>query len=243
MSLDLQIKSGAFIVADAHYSSHHRPELKTFFESIAEGTLQPTQLILMGDIFDTLFAPIPYTLHVNQDMIELLDRISQKIEVVYLEGNHDFCLTGIFKNIQIYSLSKQPISAVYNDQKVLLAHGDFGERMRYKLYTSVIRSRFVLNILRFIDTLGGHFILKKLDTYLQTKEDCNTFTGFEEYVKRRLEQRFTGKCNVFIEGHFHQDTRFKIADFSYINLGAFACNQRYFIVQSSQELLLEGKNF
>ncbi|MBU0632096.1 metallophosphoesterase [bacterium] len=241
MSHNLELKQGAFIISDAHYSSHHRPELKTLFEDINSGRLNPTQLILMGDIFDALFAPITYTLHVNKDMIQLLDAISNKIEVVYLEGNHDFCLEGIFKNIKIFPLELQPVACKYGEKTVLLSHGDFSEGTMYKIYTSLIRSRFMLYILKYIDIVGNHFILKKLDAYLHKKEDCNDFEAFYEYIFARIGKRFSNRCDYFIEGHFHQDKSFKVDNFTYINLAAFACNQRYFIVQSFQEeLLLEG---
>jgi UDP-2,3-diacylglucosamine hydrolase len=237
MSHSFEIKEGAFIVSDAHYSVH-RPELKNLLEEIDLGHLHPTQLILMGDIFDTLFAPIPYTLHLNFSMIELLNSIAQKIEVIYLEGNHDFCLEGIFCNVKTIPLSLQPLTCRYKNKKVLLAHGDFSEGLGYKIYTSLIRSRAILTILRFIDILGNHFILKKLDRYLQKKEDCNHFKNFEEYIVARLGRKFSHSCDVFIEGHFHQNRSFLVGDCTYINLPAFACNQRYIIVQSSQEELL-----
>jgi len=238
MSHSFELKKGAFIISDAHYSSHHRPELKSLFEDIASGKLNPTQLILMGDIFDALFAPISYTLQKNRDMIEILDLISSNIEVIYLEGNHDFCLRGIFKNIAIFPLESQPVTCKYEDKTILLSHGDLGEGILYNIYTSLIRSPFILYILKYIDIAGNHFILKKLDKYLQKKEDCNNFEAFEEYITARIGKRFSNRCDYFIEGHFHQNRSFKVSDFTYINLAAFACNQRYFIVQSSQEELL-----
>jgi UDP-2,3-diacylglucosamine hydrolase len=239
MSLDFEIKDGAFIVSDAHYSSR-RPELKDFFEKILSGELFPTQLILMGDIFDTLFAPIPKTLHVNKEMVALLNLIASKIEVLYLEGNHDFCLDGIFENIKIVPLSQQPFACKYKEKRVMLAHGDFSEGFMYKLYTSLIRSRFLLSVLRVIDSLGKNFILKKLDIYLAKKKDCNSFEGFENYINNRLRERFHKRCDYFFEGHFHQNRGFLVGDFHYFNLAAFACNQRFFIVQSSdKDLLLE----
>jgi len=241
MSLDFEIKEGAFIISDAHYSLY-RPQLHTLFEDINSSKLRPSQLILMGDIFDTLFGPIPYTLHVNKNMIALLNAIAQKIEVIYFEGNHDFCLQGVFKNIIIVPLALQPLTCKYQNKKVCLAHGDFSEGVGYKIYTSFIRSKTVLTLLRFIDTLGGNFILKKLDKYLQKKEDCNHFENFQEYIFGRLGGKFSKRCDYFIEGHFHQNRAFLLDDFTYINLGAFACNQRFFIVQSSkEELLLEVK--
>jgi UDP-2,3-diacylglucosamine hydrolase len=242
MSHDFEIKEGAFIISDAHYSAK-RPELEQLFSRIDEGILQPTQLILMGDIFDALFAPIPTTLHINKKMINLLNSIASKIEVLYLEGNHDFCLDGIFENVKIIPLAQQPLTCKFQDKTVLLAHGDFSEGLSYRFYTALIRSRFILNLLNLINTLSNNTILSKLDSYLDKKEDCNQFRGFENYIQKRLQEQFRDRCDYFFEGHFHQNRGFKVGDFNYFNLAAFACNQRYFIVQSSQkELVLGEKN-
>jgi UDP-2,3-diacylglucosamine hydrolase len=64
---DIEIKEGAFVVSDAHYS-HKRLELLEFFKDINSKKLQPTQLILMGDIFDALFGSITKTYQNNQEL-------------------------------------------------------------------------------------------------------------------------------------------------------------------------------
>ena len=88
MSHNLKIKEGAFVIADAHYS-HLRPKLLFLIKDIHSKKLEATQLILMGDIFDALFGDVEYTLNVNAQMIKLINEISEFIEVIYLEGNHD----------------------------------------------------------------------------------------------------------------------------------------------------------
>lgn len=57
-------------------------------------------------------------------------------------------------------------------------------------------------------------------------------------IQRRLECLKTEDLDIVIEGHFHQDKSFKIYGFDYINLASFACKQKYFIVQSSNEQLV-----
>ena len=246
MSPKVEIKEGAFIVSDAHYSQR-RPELFSFFEAIADEREKPTQLILMGDIFDALFGLIPYTYEQNQKVIDLLEQIAQKIEVIYLEGNHDFNLSYVFKNIRIFPIQAQPVMCSYENKKIYLAHGDFyidakRSSFSYKLYTSFIRNRFVLHVLRFIDNISGHAILRYVDKHLCIKEDCKELKNFEHYVEKRLGDDYM--CDFFIEGHYHQNKSVKFENFCYINLGAFACNQRYFIVKSAQkDALLEEKIF
>ncbi|MFA6191647.1 MAG: metallophosphoesterase [Sulfurimonas sp.] len=239
MSHNIEIKEGAFVVADAHYS-HLRPQLLDFIKEIHSKKLQPSQLIFMGDIFDTLFGEIPYTAEINQEAIKLLNGISQETELIYLEGNHDFNLKNVFPLAKIFPIKQQPLACKYNDKVVMLAHGDFGEDIGYKIYTSIIRNPLVLLFLRAVNFISNNLILKKLDSYLSKKNDCREFVGFDAFISKRLGDKY--KCDYFVEGHFHQNKSVKFDNFRYINLGAFACNQRYFIVKSSKEVELLEEN-
>ncbi|MEA3331807.1 MAG: metallophosphoesterase [Campylobacterota bacterium] len=238
---DIEIKEGAFVVSDAHYS-HFRPQLLDFIKEIHSKKLQPTQLIFMGDIFDILFSQIPHSKKINEEVIKLINEISQDIELIYLEGNHDFNLKDIFPHAKVFPISKQPLACGFGGKKIILAHGDFGSDIGYQIYTAVIRNPLTLYFLRVVDFILGHLILRKLDDYLSKKNDCREFVAFREFVSKRLEARFD--CDYFIEGHFHQNKTLKFDKFIYINLGVFACNQRYFVVKSSQNIkLLEEKIF
>ena len=235
------LKEGAIIISDAHFSKE-RPQLLSFLQKIATGAIQTPQLILMGDIFDALFGSIEYTYQENQEVISLLQKIADEIEVIYLEGNHDFNLKAVFDNITIYPIQKQPVSCRYAEQTVLLAHGDFDAPFGYQLYTALIRNPIVLRVLKVFDNLFNHFILNYVYKHLQKKEDCKELGWFESFLHKRFASGL--ECDIFIEGHFHQNKTFKIGKTYYINLGAFACNQRYFIVKSSKESgVLEEKNY
>lgn len=229
-----ELKPGAILVADAHYSDK-RPELLDFLKALASGEIAAPQLILMGDIFDLLFGGIPITQKRNAEAVAVINAIAKTREVVYLEGNHDFQLASIFPDVKVYPLQQQPVACRYGDSSVLLAHGDWGTELGYRLYTSIIRSAPVLALLRCIDSVTGHSIIRWLDRYLEKKEDCNGFTGFEAYVTRRLQGLNLEETDYFIEGHYHQNKGFPVGSCRYINLGAFACNQRYFEVKSIED--------
>ena len=235
----IEIKEGAFIISDAHCSDF-RPALIDFLIDIRAGRLRPTQIILMGDIFDALFGEIPYTHHVNRTVINILNDLSLRVEIIYLEGNHDFNLKSIFPRIKIFPIEKQPVECTYKEKKVYLAHGDFGNSISYKLYTKIIRSSVVLHLLSFLDFVSKHAIVKRLDNYLSQKNDCRRIENFEEIVHLHLFGRY--ECDYFIEGHFHQGSKVYFEDFEYINLGAFACNQRYFTVKSIEDKELLEEN-
>ncbi|MDD2449743.1 MAG: metallophosphoesterase [Sulfurimonas sp.] len=238
----LELKEGAFVVSDAHYS-HNRVEFLDFLKAIKAKKLHPTQLIFLGDIFDTLFGQVSFTLEINREAIGILNEISKEIEIIYLEGNHDYNLKKIFPYIKVFSIKAQPVEMSFFKQKVLLSHGDIESPLGYNIYTAIIRNPFVLNILNLFNNAFDHIIIKKLDEYLSKKDDCKGFMGFEEFIQKRLLGKYS--CDIFIEGHFHQNMSFKLKDFRYINLAAFACNQRYFIVESSKDvgLLLQESSF
>ncbi|EDZ62440.1 Metallophosphoesterase [Sulfurimonas gotlandica GD1] len=239
MSHNIELKEGAFVVSDAHYS-HIRPEFLDFLKAIHAKQLQPTQLILMGDIFDTLFGNVPYTQEVNSQAVSILNEISQTIEVIYLEGNHDFNLKKVFPKVKVFGIKEQPLKVEYGSKKVLLAHGDIESPLFYNIYTSIVRNPFVISVLNILDSISRHLIINRLDEYLSKKDDCKEFRGFREFIEKRLDNKY--QCNYFIEGHFHQNKMLELEDFRYINLAAFACNQRYFIVKSFKDVELLEEN-
>jgi len=232
---DIEIKKGAFVVSDAHYS-HKRAQFLNFLKAIQSKKLQPTQLILMGDIFDALFGGIQKTSDTNQESISIINDISKEIEVIYLEGNHDFNLTNLFPHAKVFPIFKQPLACGYDGKKIILAHGDFDGAFGYKVYTSLIRNKIVLKFLNLFD----EYILNKLDSYLNKKDDCKELVWFDDFIKKRFEDRY--ECDYFIEGHFHQNKTIKFSKINYVNLGAFACNQRYFTVKSSEDIELLEEN-
>jgi len=241
MSHNIELREGAYIITDAHYSSR-RPELFDFLEAIYLKELQPSQLILLGDIFDALFGSIAFTYTNNRSVIELLESIATEIEVIYLEGNHDFNLKAVFKNIKTIPFAQQPLLCSYKDKKIYLAHGDFDAPFGYQLYTALIRNPAILFLLKYIDIAVRHAIIQKIEAYLEKKDDCKELDWFEEFIKRRFKEQFA--CDYFIEGHFHQNKQVQLENFTYINVAAFACNQRYFIVKSLQDKeLLEEHQF
>lgn len=240
MSHNIEIKDGAIIISDAHYSSS-RPELLDFFKDIKDKKINPLQIIFMGDIFDALFGIVKRTYTQNQKLIDIINHLSSYIEIIYLEGNHDFNLKKIFPNIKVFTISSQPLVCKTNDKKIYLAHGDFNINNGYKVYTAIIRNRVVLFILNILNAIFGNFILDYINKHLSKKNDCAKINNFQSIIKNRLNNRY--KCDYFIEGHYHQNKFFKLNDFYYINLDAFACNQRYFIVDFAKDKLLTSKKY
>ena len=222
----LKLLEGALFISDAHYSFKHK-ELLDFLKAIRSQKIQTPQLIFMGDIFDLLFGGIAKTVERNQEVVDLINTLSDNIEILYLEGNHDFNLTSIFPGVKVFSIKQQPVLYDYKGKNVALAHGDFDAPFGYRLYTAIIRNPFVLKTLSFFNTTGKQFILNALDAKLARKDDCQKMHTFEIYIRKHLSKQKLDVYALFIEGHHHQDLSFEIDGCTYVNLPAFACGLGY----------------
>jgi len=217
----VSIKENALFVADAHYP-HHGREFLTLLERLESGEIATPQLFLMGDIFDLLFGYNDYIRSFLEKEITLLNHLSQSIEIHYFEGNHDFLLKDIFPNIKIYPRESQPVVFHLGEKRVGLSHGDrFAQGVDYDLYCKIIRSRYLIMLLR---PLGKWLIDDRLGK-LAKKNICHPMKQFEE----RVEEIVTCYTNVdeIIEGHYHQGRQTG----KYVSLPSLACQKQVAVAQ------------
>lgn len=227
------LKEGAILVADSHYAPWREPFID-FLRALKSGAKQTNQLILMGDNFDLLFGPVTQTHQLNAEAIELLNTLSHSIEIIYLEGNHDFRLSSLFPNIRVIPLEKQPLYLAFGDEKIALLHGDIHTPLGYRIYTALIRNSYILKVLNAINQLFDGVIIERLRLQMERKKHCHPIADFETIAHRLESESWINQCDVVIEGHYHQNQSFHFKTYRYINLGAFACNERVYVVKSSQ---------
>ena len=228
-----EILPGALLISDAHYSER-RPQLLSLLQAIEGGIVATPQLILMGDIFDLLFGQIPLTHRMNGDAVAALQAISRKIPVLYLEGNHDYNLKKLFPGVTVVPLARQPLPCRCGRTRLLLAHGDFNQPLRYRLYTALIRNPLVLRLLGLVNRAGGNAIIGRLERYLAQKNDCYVIPEYAQMVRRHLQGVDLSETDVFIEGHYHQGMTLEVGGVAYFNPSAFACNLHYAIVRQER---------
>ncbi|MBU1669336.1 metallophosphoesterase [bacterium] len=219
-----QLKEHALFIADAHYP-HHGEEFLTLLKNIQNSTIQPPQLFLMGDIFDLLFGHNDYIQTFSKEAIEHIQKLSKNIEIIYLEGNHDFCLKELFPNVKVYSREEQPIHYTLKDQDIYLSHGDLYETgFGYNLYSKVLRNKTTLTLLKpFQKQIINHRMEK-----LKAKKICGNFIGYE----KRFDAIRTHypKDALIIEGHFHQAVVHK----NYISLPSLACQGEIGVIKEGK---------
>jgi UDP-2,3-diacylglucosamine hydrolase len=218
------------LVCDVHYNQN-RTDFINFLEKIYNQEIITKQLILNGDIFDLLVGVIDYTIDYNKKLIDLINKISKNIEVIYLEGNHDFCLQNIFENIKVYSIKQQPVIFKYHDKKIAISHGDiFTQDFFYDMYVGLIRNKTFLKFLNFVDKRIDNKISKQIIENQINKNKCYKINDFETIASKRLSFYNHLKVDMVVEGHHHQDMTFLEKSVKYINLPAFVCNKNYVVL-------------
>jgi UDP-2,3-diacylglucosamine hydrolase len=230
----MEIREGAIFVADVHYLKGVREEFIEFLNSVEQK--KPPQLFLLGDIFELLFSPIEESIQHNLEAINLLNRVSESIEVIYLEGNHDFQLQKVFPKIGVVRHSKQPKLFNKDGLKIYIQHGDQRVGFSYKLYRTLVDSKPILTFLNLVNSAFNGSIYGRL-LKNSRKEKCGgEWKEFKKFVERRV--AYFPKDSTVIEGHFHQNRAYKFGDITYFNLPSFACNQSFFIVESKKDSIV-----
>ncbi len=227
----LKIKNRAVFISDAHESSYSN-NFYRFLQRIETNQIEASQLFLMGDMFDLLVGDVKFSCDMYRKHIELINKISLKMEVFYFEGNHDFRLKRLFPHTKVFSFSMQPVRAEFeNGSRVHLSHGDKFEGVLYLFYTKIIRSSLVLKFLNILDLSLSGKISKKIQQNQLKKNLCKKIENFEPIIVNKLPNYEPREGEFIIEGHYHQDKKIVKCGITYINLPSFACNQSFFIVE------------
>ena len=229
----LSIKQGAIFVADSHFNEKNQ-EFLTLLEKIEKKEIETTQIFLMGDMIDFISSESRYFVKQNIEIIELLNKLSTKIEIIYLEGNHDYNLKSLFPNINVIKRENQPLFAKLGEKTVSLSHGDNFINWKYDLYCNFIRNTIFLRFMNFIDI--NFFISKRIEEALVKKSICHKMKNFEETVSKRIKNYDT---DLVIEGHYHQGDRYMIENKIYINIPSLCCQKQYIKID---KLEFKGEN-
>ena len=244
------IKDGAIFIGDAHENVNRDGFLK-FLRAIDSGEIkQPPQIFLLGDMFDFLTGEGKYTREFYAEHLGLIDKISEKIEIFYFEGNHDFRLSNLFKKtreicdghemqsgkgVMVYDICAQPANfKTISGEHVQIAHGDIFLPFIDKYALRFLRLRWFLKFMNALDLILNFKISKAILDKLTKKNLHYKIPNFKELISKHI-QGF--EADIVIEGHYHQGELFDIYDRFYVNLPCFACEQSYFVVEYAQQKL------
>jgi len=223
--MSLELKQGAVFIADAHENGANRKDFERFLRKMIAGELKTPQLFLMGDMFDFVTGGVKHSVKSHKREIDMIEQIAENREVFYFEGNHDFNLKNVFKNVKVIPLEAQPLFFESGGVRFAISHGDTYVGFWYDVYTLFIRNKVVDFIGNALDV--GGWITRKIRNSQKDKNLCREIDDFENKISERLKNY--ENCDFIVEGHYHQNKTFTVGNKRYINLAAFACGSVFYV--------------
>ncbi|MFC2749690.1 MAG: UDP-2,3-diacylglucosamine diphosphatase [Campylobacter sp.] len=243
MPEQIVVKSGAIFIADSH-ENENRENFWHFLCALKSGEIKTPQLFLMGDMFDFLAGECEFFVKFYERYVRAIDELGEKMEIYYFEGNHDFNLAPLFKNVKAYPIGAQPVKFTSEcGQSVLIAHGDIFLPFVAKYALRFLRVKIFLKTMNFFDKFLNFRLSKRILNKLKRKILDYKIPNFKNLVEAKM-RRYNAlyEADVVIEGHYHQGEQYTIGKQKYINIPSFACEQSYFVVEYDQNIKFARKS-
>ncbi|MGP1532757.1 MAG: UDP-2,3-diacylglucosamine diphosphatase [Campylobacter sp.] len=243
MPEQIVIKSGAIFIADSH-ENENRENFWHFLCALKSGEIKTPQLFLMGDMFDFLASECEFFVKFYERYVRVIDELGEKMEIYYFEGNHDFNLARLFKNVKAYPIGAQPVKfATECGQSVLIAHGDIFLPFVAKYALRFLRVKVFLKTMNFFDKFLNFRLSKRILNKLKRKILDYKIPNFKNLAEAKMRRyNVFYEADVVIEGHYHQGEQYTIGKQKYINVPSFACEQSYFVVEYGQNIKFARKS-
>lgn len=166
---------------------------------------KPKYLVLLGDVFDFYLGSKPYFAHKHQTFITAIEAVSSAgIEVVFIEGNHEFHLSDVqWQGISVPSETSYIITT-QKGLRIKFCHGDLINAPKsYLWFRKLIKSSVIKFLVKFIPS-------KLLDSYalMQSKisraSDVYRTLNHEALLKdAKSWLRTSPEATAGVFGHFH----------------------------------------
>jgi len=243
MPEQIVVKSGAIFIADSH-ENENRESFWHFLCALKSSEIKTPQLFLMGDMFDFLAGECEFFVKFYERYVRTIDELGEEMEIYYFEGNHDFNLAPLFKNVKTYPIGAQPVKfASECGQSVLIAHGDIFLPFVAKYALRFLRVKIFLKTMNFFDKFLNFRLSKRILNKLKRKILDYKIPNFKNLAEAKM-RRYNAfyEADVVIEGHYHQGKQYTIGKQKYINIPSFACEQSYFVVEYGQNIKFARKS-
>ncbi len=191
--------------------AHIVPEDKAFQGRLARFLVslpdRYDHLFVMGDLFEFWFGFEGYSYEEEYGpVLEAFRYIASRgIQIVYFEGNHDFCMGSIFTEELQAHVYPDAHSFEVNGKRWFVTHGDLvaAEGLRYGTYRKLIRNPFTYGLIRL---LGPERILKiarrlgAMSHKVYHTPEAYDATKYTTFVKKK----FACGYDAVIMGHTHR---------------------------------------
>ncbi len=192
-------------ISDLHLADSDDPRTIKFLSFMDREQSELERLIVGGDLFDLWIGDKGIFFSKYQTILNKLSELRQKgIEIVYLEGNHDFSLSKYFSDTLKIHVVPEEVQLNIGGAKVFIAHGDQVNREDhgYLFLRWFLRTPFLRLLVKILPS-SWLWALSHRSSYVSRHYRAphpNTIQLFRDFAKNKLE---SDSCDVVILGHTH----------------------------------------
>ncbi|MBI5560665.1 MAG: UDP-2,3-diacylglucosamine diphosphatase [Deltaproteobacteria bacterium] len=227
----------AVFIADAHIRGLDDPNQKTlceFLDSFYNDT--PDKVIVLGDLMDfwTGFNDVVYYHYLP--LLSALSRLGGKgVEIIYLEGNHDFSMGKFFTDVVRARVYPGACELALDGKRIFLCHGDMVDmRPGYRILRGLLRSVFFKTLTKI---LPPSVIWKAAALFSETSKALR-YEGIERELKKFASTKVLEGYDMAVFGHSHipaLDTEESgKGTGGYANPGSFSADRSYLVYEGGR---------
>lgn len=202
----------AIVISDLHLGSDNceADALVQFLESIRSGERPTRQLILNGDVFDSIdFRRLKRK---HWKVLSLIRKMSDELEIIWINGNHDGP-TDIVSHLLGVDVADEFVVAS-GDQRILILHGHrFDEFIEKHKITTWLADR-IYRFLQKLDPSHGFARWAKRSSKLFLRCAAQIETRSIAYARSKF-------CHAVCCGHTHVACSNRLTDVHYYNSGCW----------------------
>lgn len=199
-----------WVFSDLHLSNPQSSLYQSFLKALDEPNTPLDVVVFAGDIFEIFVGNSSYFMQKHALFIKAIELLhSRKVQMYYIEGNHDFHLESAFRKNSVHILDSE---LVLNSSraKIFIAHGDLVDQNDhgYLWMRKAFRSRTFKAMAKLFPgkavEMVGEFIArsheqKERDLSRQPGETPKVRPVFRAYAEEKKRQGF----DFVILGHCH----------------------------------------
>lgn len=194
-------------IADAHLTCETDENYRLLLNFLAELPGNTDTLFILGDLFEFWigYPEVRFTHYLP--VLEQLRRLHEKkVEIVYLEGNHDFHMGPFFQETLKARVFSGPAIFDLDGKKVYLCHGDQVNKADYgyRLLRFLLHNQAIGAVIPLVPPAVASFIAKWMGRASKENHHVRRIKwDYNAILREFAAARFKEGYDVVIIGHFH----------------------------------------
>jgi len=198
------------LLGDAHLRERD-PEVAVFLDFLRQLPSETEALYLLGDLFDLWIGSPAFLTDSHLSIARELERLREGgQEVIYVEGNRDYHLKGLYDGGAFGEVAEEGFDFVFGPRRIHLAHGDLVNRKDrpYRAWRRFAKGPVPLGVLKSLPAGLARRVADRMERRIAQTNRRHRIRFPEQECRRFALDQLRAGVDTLVLGHFHQQARF-----------------------------------